>query len=121
MLPVPCTGHAGIAGRSRDVGEPLPPIPPFRSGIAGDRGAGGPGSTGNPCRNPPEERIISPTGEWVPAAEESGGIPVVADVFFSDLRARSEAENKGAGCSTMQVLRECARVIVAAGLTAQAG
>ncbi|MDD1638873.1 MAG: hypothetical protein LUO99_01100 [Methanomicrobiales archaeon] len=46
---------------------------------------------------------------------------MVADVFFSDLRARSEAENKGAGCSTMQVLRECARVIVAAGLSAQAG
>ena len=35
-----------------------------------------------------------------PAAEESGGIPVVGDVFFSDLRARSEAENKEPRCST---------------------
>jgi uncharacterized Fe-S center protein len=40
------------------------------------------------------ESIISHTGERVPAAEEKGGVPVVADVFFSDLRARSEAENK---------------------------
>jgi len=38
--------------------------------------------------------IISHTGESVPAAEETGGVPVVAEVFFSDLRARSEAENK---------------------------
>jgi len=35
-----------------------------------------------------------PYRQSVPPAEEEGGFPVVADVFFSDLRARSEAENK---------------------------